>query len=228
MGKVFSSIFGGSEQKSQSNQYNRSYEDISNAFGGLTGAASGAGQSIAALLGGDATGFNKYKQATGFDATAEAGSRGITGNAAASGLLRSGSTGKGLQAYGNMLQNQASSSYLDKLLGLGGMGLQAGSLISGAGNVGQSNSSGYEKPGIGKFLGSIAAGAAASDRRLKDNIKHIYTMPDGLKAYQFTYKGSDDKHIGVMADEVAVLRPEALGPIVDGYATVNYDKIWRK
>jgi hypothetical protein len=77
---------------------------------------------------------------------------------------------------------------------------------------------------------SSAAGAfAASDRRLKTAIEKIGQLIDGLGIYRWTYR--DDmgvslpkgQHVGVMADEVAILRPWALGPLLNGeYATVNY------
>lgn len=91
-------------------------------------------------------------------------------------------------------------------------------------------------PGIGPMLlqaGANAAGAiAASDPALKTNIEHIATRADGLGVYAFDYIPAptaeiaaympSGRQIGVMADEVATLRPDALGPIVAGYRTVNY------
>lgn len=44
--------------------------------------------------------------------------------------------------------------------------------------------------------------------------------------YSYEYKKEPDVvRIGVMADEVAKLQPEALGPTVDGFATVDYAKL---
>lgn len=79
----------------------------------------------------------------------------------------------------------------------------------------------------GGILGGLASlGGAAitkfSDRRLKKNIQRVAMAADGLGIYSYTYGWSDVPQIGVMADEVAELRPQALGPIVLGYATVNY------
>lgn len=152
-----SKIFGGSTEKSS--RSNRAFDQINSAFSPMFGQASGAADKIAALLGGDTSGFNAYKDATGFDFMAEQGSRGITGNKAASGLLRSGSTGKALANYGNQMQNQYAQNYIQQLLGLGNMGLQAGSLVAGAGET--ATSSGKKKPGLGGLIGgglSLAAG----------------------------------------------------------------------
>lgn len=81
----------------------------------------------------------------------------------------------------------------------------------------------------GGLLGGLATlGSSAitkfSDRRLKTNVQRLGERPDGLGVYSYDYVfgGSD---IGVMADEVARLRPEALGPTIRGYATVDYGKL---
>jgi hypothetical protein len=73
-------------------------------------------------------------------------------------------------------------------------------------------------------IGSSAA-MFASDRRLKRNIEHLFTRLDGLKVYLFNYIWGPESYIGVMADEVALLRPEALGPTIGGYATVDYERL---
>lgn len=145
-----SSIFGGSKSRSKSS--NRAFDSINQSFSPLFGQATGAADKISALLGGDASGFNAYKDATGFDFLTEEGSRGITGNAAARGLLRSGSTGKAIANYGNQMQNQYASQYLNQLLGLGNMGLAAGGLVTQAGQT--SESSGKNKPGLGGLIGA--------------------------------------------------------------------------
>lgn len=73
--------------------------------------------------------------------------------------------------------------------------------------------------GIGTGL---QAASVFSDRRLKQNIERIGELPDGLGVYDYEYVWGGDRRRGVMADEVAALRPWALGPEVGGYATVNY------
>lgn len=220
-----SKIFGGSEQQSTASSSNRAFDSINQSFSPMFGLAGSGAQSLQALLGGDSSGFDAYKSATGFDAMAEAGSRGITGNAAARGLLRSGSTGKALTGYGVGLQNQFASNYMDRLLGLSGLGLQAGNLVSGAGQVSESQSSGSSKEGIGKFIGTIASAAAASDRRLKKNIFRIGKLKSGLNLYQYHYTNNAGPFIGVMADEVEKLVPEAMGPVIGGFKTVDYSKL---
>lgn len=65
----------------------------------------------------------------------------------------------------------------------------------------------------------------ASDRRLKKAITYLFTRLDGLRIYLFKYLGSNSWSVGVMADEVAIFKPEALGPVVGGFATVDYGKL---
>lgn len=92
--------------------------------------------------------------------------------------------------------------------------------------------------GLGQMLLQAAASGAgayaASDPRLKTNIERIGQFDDGLGVYQFDYIPmmgaiaaymAEGRQTGVMADEVASLRPWALGPEIDGYATVDYLKL---
>lgn len=220
-----SSLFGGSKSKQTSTSNNQAFDQIKSTFSPATAYAGQGGDAIAALLGGDATGFNNYKDATGFDFLSQQGSRGITGNAAAGGLLRSGSTAKSLVDYGNNMQNQYSQDYLKNLLGLSGLGMQAGGLISGAGQQSNSTSKSSSKPGVGGFLGAAMSGIAASDRRLKTDIDYRFTLDNGLNVYSYTYIHTGKRVMGVMADEVRTIMPEALGPKMFGYDTVDYDVI---
>jgi hypothetical protein len=84
----------------------------------------------------------------------------------------------------------------------------------------RSNQFGGLLSGLGELGG--AAITKFSDRRLKQNIKHLGQLANGLGVYAYTYIWSPESHVGVMADEVAKIKPEALGPTVGGFATVNY------
>jgi hypothetical protein len=65
-----------------------------------------------------------------------------------------------------------------------------------------------------------------SDRRLKKNIRRVGTMHKGkINVYEFEYRGSDKREIGVMADEVKKVYPEAVKRHVSGYLMVNYSKL---
>ena len=80
--------------------------------------------------------------------------------------------------------------------------------------------------GAGAQLGSAAI--MASDRRLKKNVVHVGQwgkLPTYLYSY-ITEEGGDQRHVGVMAQDVAEHYPEALGPKIMGeYMTVDYAKL---
>lgn len=76
---------------------------------------------------------------------------------------------------------------------------------------------------IGSFAGA-AGTAKASDRRLKTDIKKVGKTDSGLSVYTYKYKGDDKTHMGVMAQEVEEVFPEAVTE-VDGYKAVHYDLI---
>jgi hypothetical protein len=75
-----------------------------------------------------------------------------------------------------------------------------------------------------QMIGSAAGGAMASDRRLKTDIKKVGKTDSGLSVYTYKYKGDDKTHMGVMAQEVEEVFPEAVTE-VDGYKAVHYDLI---
>lgn len=83
----------------------------------------------------------------------------------------------------------------------------------------QSQNSGGLLSGL-TSLGSAAI--MASDRRLKTGICKIGELANGLAVYTYRYIWGGPQQTGVMADEVARIKPEALGPTILGYQTVNY------
>ena len=59
-----------------------------------------------------------------------------------------------------------------------------------------------------------------SDRRLKSNIVQIGVHPLGIGIYEYDIFGHRD--VGVMADEVESVMPEAIIEHPSGYKMVNY------
>lgn len=244
------SIFGGSKTKSTqtSNSSNQGYGAISSALTptlNQTGTATSAIQNLLGLGtgGGPAQdqAFQNYRDNSGYNFQMQQGQQAIAGSQAAKGLLDSGSTGKALTTFGQGLADQSLNNYLTQTTGLANLGISAGNTISGAGNVSNSTgtSSGSSKKGLGGVLGAASAFIPASDPRLKKNIVRIGKTGTGLGVYEFDYTDEAFKKVpahvkpgrqtGVMADEVADKLPSALGPIVNGYMTVDYSKIpdWR-
>ena len=69
---------------------------------------------------------------------------------------------------------------------------------------------------------------AKSERRVKRDIKKVGALPNGLNVYNFRYVWDSDTaplHRGVMVDEVELIQPEALGPVIHGIQTVDYSKV---
>lgn len=64
-----------------------------------------------------------------------------------------------------------------------------------------------------------------SDRRAKEDIRRVGQTDDGLPIYVYRYKGGDTFHMGVMAQEVEAVRPEAVVQRPDGLKAVRYDMI---
>lgn len=190
----------------------------------------GANTRLSSLLTGEGdtgaaqAGYDNYLQQAGFAPAMAQMSRGVTGQGAASGLLRSGATAKALQSRGAELNQSFFNNYLQQLAGLSGLGLQGGGLVA---NTGQVSSS---KGGSPSTLGSIAStvgGIASifSDRRLKRDIERVGEFPDGLGIYSYRYVMGAKRVLGVMADEITKLRPWALGPKIAGYSTVDYSRL---
>jgi len=134
--------------------------------------------------------------------------------------VRTGSQVTGPQFVNSF--NQATTSGPD-LLGAAGMQYNA--------QMGDFNAKQAAQANLNQGIFSLgSAGIARSDIRTKENIEHIGWLPNGLPVYTYDYKFEfrDDpfaghgKHIGVMAQEVELVKPEAVITDADGYKMVNY------
>lgn len=67
-----------------------------------------------------------------------------------------------------------------------------------------------------------AAGIMLSDRRLKTDIQRVGTLDNGLPVYVYRYKAGGPAMLGLMADEVEGVRPDAVATLPDGMQAVNY------
>lgn len=224
MGGVVKTIFGGSSSKSDSR--NQAFGTLSGLLSGNIGQGNNAMGTVAALLGlgGDkqaADGaFNNYLDSSGYKFLQDSGNQAITGSAASRGLLRSGSTGERFQEFGQDLASTKFNEYLGQLGGLGNYGLQSAGTLAGAGQV--STSKGSSQNGI---FNSLFPGGL-SDIRAKNLIRELGQDEDGLKVYEFEYKAlPGERFVGVIAQDVAKLRPDALGPEMNGFMTVDYEKL---
>lgn len=120
-------------------------------------------------------------------------------------------------------------------LGLALTGVQTGINVLGleaqkASELGQAAQA--KQAARGGFLGGLlkAVGAVAgavsifSDRRLKRDITRVGQHAYGINLYRFRYTWRDEFFIGVMADEVEKVMPEAVGEVA-GFKTVDYNRL---
>lgn len=73
--------------------------------------------------------------------------------------------------------------------------------------------------------GQVPQGAPYSDIRLKENIALLDRLENGLGIYRFSYIGRDQVYVGVMAQEVEAVMPEAVFRDANGYRRVRYDML---
>lgn len=218
-------------KKAKSSQVSENVNNslIKSTYGGMMTQGTGANNYLSALLTGQGdtgaanAGLQGYYDRAGFAPAMRQLSQNITGQHAAAGILNSGPYAKALQTRGTELNQQFYNNYLQQLAGLSGLGLQAGGLIANTGQKSTGTSTGGGPSTFGSIASTIGGIASIfSDRRLKEDIELVGREPDGLGVYAYRYAGSTKRRIGVMADEVAKLRPWALGPKNLGFDTVNY------
>jgi len=68
-------------------------------------------------------------------------------------------------------------------------------------------------------------GGRRSDIALKHDIVLLGHLGNGLGYYRFSYIGSDKAYVGVMAQEVEQVMPDAVTRGNDGYLRVYYEKL---
>lgn len=95
-------------------------------------------------------------------------------------------------------QQQQSQGMMSGLFGLGGNAMQAG--------------------GWGSLF-------TMSDRRLKLNIKVLFTLPNGVEVCSYRFKGNDSYELGVIAQQVMKVMPEAVRQDEGGIYRVNYNMV---
>jgi hypothetical protein len=68
-------------------------------------------------------------------------------------------------------------------------------------------------------------GGRRSDAALKQDVVLLGRLNNGLGFYRFSYVGSDKVYVGVLAQEVQAVAPEAVVRGPDGYLRVHYEKL---
>ena len=232
MGKLKETLLGkpaGETQTSESG--NHAWDPIKSSLSPALGYVTGAGNMMSNLLGigggsAQTSALENFSNSGGMQFLREQGMKGITSSKAASGLLNSGSYGTALAKYNQGLASTYLNQYMQNLQGLGGLGINAGQVMTGAGQW--SKGEGEKSAGKGGALPMALQAASMipgiSDRRLKRNIVKIGEASDGLGIYEYTL--GNKRTVGVMADEVKELRPHAHIPnLYLGYDGVDYDNL---
>ncbi|WP_246713818.1 tail fiber domain-containing protein [Rhizobium leguminosarum] len=100
--------------------------------------------------------------------------------------------------------------------GSGGNSSSGGGMGGGSGgNDGGGNDGG----------GSPGGNGWDSDRRLKTDIRRLGTSPAGIPIYAFRYIWGGPLFIGAMAQDLLLIRPDAVIQGETGYYRVDYDKL---
>lgn len=132
------------------------------------------------------------------------------------------------QAYINQLLSQlegSSSSYdvaMDKYAAQNNLASQQYAAKQQAANN-RTALTGSLIQGVTTGAGAALGGWLGSDERLKENIKPVGKLDNGLTVYCYNYKGDDVPQIGLIAQEVREVIPEAVAERDDGYLAVRYD-----
>jgi hypothetical protein len=73
--------------------------------------------------------------------------------------------------------------------------------------------------------GGGRGGGRRSDIALKHDIALLGRLDNGLGFYRFSYNGSNKAYVGVIAQEVETIMPDAVTRGPDGYLRVFYRKL---
>lgn len=94
------------------------------------------------------------------------------------------------------------------------------------GQFGSSAATQQNNPGLLGILGAAAPILSLfSDRRLKTDIRRVGETDDGLPVYTFRYKAGGPVQMGVMAQDVERVNPEAVSVHESGFKMVDYGAV---
>jgi hypothetical protein len=100
-----------------------------------------------------------------------------------------------------------------------GGGGRAAAFRGGGGRSFSGGGGGFRGGGGGR------GGGRRSDIELKHDVVLLGRLDNGLGYYRFAYNGSDKAYVGVIAQEVRTVRPDAVAVGRDGYLRVSYERL---
>ena len=69
------------------------------------------------------------------------------------------------------------------------------------------------------------SGLVYSDARQKRDLQQLDILPNGIKLYRYRYRWSATEYVGVLAQEVAALVPEAVSKDAHDFLLVDYRRL---
>lgn len=219
LGDITRTIFGGKKEKSQSG--NHAYDWIKSNYGSWAGTGTQGVNMLGNVLGLGGSGassqaLDDYWKSSGGDFLLNQGVDAINSNMYARGLGNSGAAMKGLEEFRSDLSSTKLDNYLGQLNDLAKLSLGAGGLIGDAGQFSKGSGT-SSSGGLGKFLGSALA--MISDPDLKTDKRPVGTVTVWDWRYLWDPPGTHRR--GFMADEVEEVHPDAMGPRVAGFRTID-------
>jgi len=156
-----------------------------------------------------------------------AGNSAVGNNASGNANFYANQAGMNQGFSGNIGANSSAGSMLNQLYG---------NQLSAWNAQQQANAT--SSAGLGNLIGTVGVGAMkygpalmASDERLKTNIQKIGSLDSGIALYRYEFKPEFQEElghgmqIGVLAQEVEKVIPEAVSEWRDGYKMVDYAKV---
>jgi hypothetical protein len=145
--------------------------------------------------------------------------RGGGGNRAAAANRARGAGGDGLNVSSGRAASAASARGRASFASAGAGGFRGG----GGGGFSGGGGGGFRGGGGGGFRGG--GGGRRSDLALKHDVVLLGHLDNGLGYYRFSYVGSHKAYVGVIAQEVESVMPEAVTRGNDGFLRVHYEKL---
>lgn len=225
----------------------RQFDALINLMSPYVGAGAGAISEQEAIIGLQGPAAQQqaiagFEQSPLFQALTRQGEDAILQQASATGGLRGGNVQGALAQFRPQVLNSMIEQQYGRLGGLATLGQasaagQAAQGIDSASNIanllanrgaalagGQVAGGNIARNTFGDMLAIGGTAAKFSDIRLKKNIKQIGTRADGLNIYEFDYIWGGERQVGLMAQEVQGLYPDAVSES-GGYLMVDYSKV---
>jgi len=187
--------------------------DIGNRAGNRPGAGGGGQRRDIANRGGNRPGAGGGGQRR--DVANRGGNR-VANRGGGRGSAFSGVSGGARNARAQSIRGHAS------------MGGGGGRFAGGGGGFRGGGGGGFHGGGGGGFRGGgggRGGGGRRSDIALKHDVVLLGMLDNGLGFYRFAYNGSDKRYVGVIAQEVETVMPDAVTHGADGYLRVRYEKL---